>query len=471
MRRRGAFGVQQVKRRQSATRADWAALYTPTDRQRIFHESGAKYKLFGGAMGGGKSVALVGEINKLSIMHPGNRIYLCRQTLTDLKRTTMVTFFQRTPEAFIQAHYTNDRTILYVNGSEVIYGALGGTDSDLERIKSMELGAFAIDEASEVSESMFFMLASRLRWRLPDQSFPPYHGLLTSNPEPGWVKDRFIEQKLPEHEFVPSLPKDNPYLPADYYSDLRALYTDEWVRRYLDGSWDVFEGQIYKEFDVHKHIVDFEVSPFWEKYRVIDHGYTNPTACLWVAIDFDGRMLVYDEHYEAGLTIQENAAIIQAKHPLFKGITLCDPSMKHNTMQLQGRVWAVADEYRQYGIICISPYQGDTQMEEALGINLVKTRMKTLGADAKPMLLIHPQCRNTIKEIQKYRWRNVRNLDRNAPEVAVDKDNHAVDCLRYAVIWRPTAANLPQPPSVRSRLARLMSKFGVKSAEHFYAGW
>ena len=69
-----------------------------------------------------------------------------------------------------------------------------------------------------------------------------YFGLLASNPEPGWLKRRFIDQKLPNHIFVPALPRDNPKLPTGYVQRLKDLFPEDWQARFLEGDWTAFEG-------------------------------------------------------------------------------------------------------------------------------------------------------------------------------------------------------------------------------------
>ena len=69
-----------------------------------------------------------------------------------------------------------------------------------------------------------------------------YKGLITCNPSPGWIKQLFIEQKRDDHIFIRSLPKDNPYLPPDYETNLRRDYPPEWVKAMLEGDWNALEG-------------------------------------------------------------------------------------------------------------------------------------------------------------------------------------------------------------------------------------
>lgn len=442
--------------------------YNPTDRQRLFHRNPARFRLYGGAVGGAKTWAGCAEAIKHSLKYPGNRGYMCRHTLQDLRRSTLVSFDIICPREFIKNHFRDDRLLEFHNGSQILYGGLGGQE-DLEKIKSTEFGWFFIDEASETFEEMFLMLAGRLRWILPNGTRPKYCGFLGSNPEPGWVKDRFIDQQLPDHAFIPALPRDNPYLPPDYDSSLRDMYPDEWVRRYLDGSWDVFEGQIYKEFDRKIHVyANQEVSPYWEKFRIIDHGYVNPTCCIWAAIDFDGRIWIYREHYERQLTVRENAEIIKSREPGFKGMTLCDPSMFSNTQQKNGKACSYADDYRESGIVCISPYSDDNWTSEGVGINLVKQRLKDNS------LLIHESCKNGISEILKYRWRDLRVTDRAkkaAPEVPIDKDNHFLDSLRYLSVWKPPNSAPPKRPESKKTLHFAIMEHKKMLRQQRFAGW
>jgi len=445
--------------------------YEPTFRQWDAHLAEERFKLYGGAMGGGKSVWLCAEAIWLSMNYPGNRGYLCRHHLVDVKRSTLVTFEKTVPAGAIMRHMMDDRIIEFWNGSQVIYGGLG-SEEDLERIKSTEFGFFCIDEATETYEAMFTLLASRLRWKLSDGSIPPYYGLLASNPEPGWVKKRFVDNSHADHCFIPALPKDNPHLPAGYDAGLRKMFPEEAAKRYLDGSWDIFEGQIYKEFDRNAHIFDQELfdskeSQYYDKFRVIDHGYRNPTCCLWCCVDFDGRLWIYDEHYEAGLTIEENARAIKDKYPGEDITTICDPTMFAQTMQRSGRVWSPADEYREHGIMCIKPFAGFGWMPEVTGINLVKQRLKN------NMLFIHSKCRNTVDEMIAYKWKKLRLSDQqnNNPEQPVDKENHAMDAIRYAVMWRPMSAERPKQPESVNTLHYAILKHKKELGGIFYAGW
>jgi len=214
--------------------------YQATERQTAFHAAREKFKLYGGAMGGGKTFALCAEAIALSQDYPGNRGYICRFELTSFKRTTLLVLEDMLSRAgLVREHHQTDHYFLLYNGSMIYYGPLGNDKKDLDKLKSMELGWFAIDEASEVSEKSFLMLSSRLRLKLPGIR---YFGLLASNPDPGWLRYRFIDQKLRDYVFVPALPRDNPHLAAGYVRQLAENFPPEWQARFIEGDWGAFEG-------------------------------------------------------------------------------------------------------------------------------------------------------------------------------------------------------------------------------------
>jgi len=218
---------------------DLSEIYRPTPKQKIAHSAVETNILFGGAIGGGKSIWMVNEIIQLSLDYPGNVGYLCRHELTSLKRSTLLDMEKYLPEALIQQHHQTENYFKLKNGSLIFYGGLGDDKGGLDRLKSMTLGWFAIDQAEETSESHFNMLQGRLRLILPGIH---YKALLTANPAPGWVKNLFIEQKKEDFVFIPALPRDNPFLPADYEEKLRKSYPPELVKQLLDGDWDALEG-------------------------------------------------------------------------------------------------------------------------------------------------------------------------------------------------------------------------------------
>jgi predicted phage terminase large subunit-like protein len=193
----------------------------------------------------GKSVVLCACAIQLSLLYPRNRGYLCRHEYTSFKKTT----YEELKELLygtnlIAKENKTEGELLFKNGSTIIMGGLENPD----KLKSLNLGWFGIDEATETTLNIFQMLATRLRHKaVPNNR---YFGLLATNPEPGWVKDEFVDpfmlkKQKHNYSFIQALPTDNPHLPEGYIDELRTMLKPLQVTKYLEGSWDVFEAQIF----------------------------------------------------------------------------------------------------------------------------------------------------------------------------------------------------------------------------------
>jgi PBSX family phage terminase large subunit len=312
----------------------------PHEQQRKFINAAQLEQLYGGAKRGGKSVALAMKIALLSLQFPGNRGLLARKDFTDLRDSTLTTFFQVLPSELILDWNKSERLIQIKTGaqpSQVLYRGLGDVH-EVEKSKGIDLGWLAIDEPSEIDEATYLMLRAQLTWVLPNGTRPPYMCLLASNPEPGWVKRRFITNPAPGTIFIPSLPRDNPGLPAGWEGDLRNSYPPDWINKYLEGSWDVAEGQVFTEFDRQTHIVD-RINPAHMKLAAaIDHATTGTTCMVIVGLDSSGNINVLAEYYRQNALVSQHAAAMQKLMAEFGGkkrfdYILIDPSTESKTQQ------------------------------------------------------------------------------------------------------------------------------------------
>jgi len=236
--------------------------YAPSEQQRKATLARQKYKLYGGAMGGGKTRWLCEESVDLCVSYAGNKVLMLRKTLSDFKTSTLDCLLTYVLADYISSgvvvHNKSDHFFKFWNGSTLLYRGLeatSSTDDDRKKFFSSEYGAVAVDEAREMKEQDFYDLDSRLRLVLKDKNgnaySPPYYFLMATNPTQNWIKSRFILHKVngrplanpDQHIFIRALPKDNKYLPNGYVDGLRINYASEpaLVEAYLEGSWDCAE--------------------------------------------------------------------------------------------------------------------------------------------------------------------------------------------------------------------------------------
>ena len=209
---------------------------------------------------------------------------------------------------------------------------------------------------------------------------------------------------------------DNSFLPPEYVENLkRSTPPGMWYDRAIKGLWVAAEGLVYELFDRDMHIVKpFVVPPDWQRIRAVDFGYTNPFVTLWGAVDHDGRLYIYDEHYRSNTLIDDHATAI-----------------KRRTERV---TWTVADhdaqeraELKAAGIHTVA---ADKDVEH--GIQKVAERL-VIQPDGYPRLMVSADCKNLIREFGLYRWEE-RKDGRAAKEEPHKESDHALDALRYMVM-------------------------------------
>lgn len=380
--------------------------YSP--RQELFMEAEEPEQLYGGAKGGGKSYALCLKAILLSLMYPGNRGGLFRHELKDLKESLLVTFRKVCPpQLIIQENKTEGWFQLYTGRdkppSTIVYGGLGD-EHQIESVKGKEFGFIGIDEPAEVDINVYRMMLAQLRWILPDGTRPRYQALLTSNPEPGWVEERFRHLILQASAtrplcsdgratYIRALPTDNPHLAPEALAWMQTM-PDAWRAKYLEGSWEVSEGQVYKEFDRQTHCIVMPPPAFLQTLKLvasIDHATTGITCMAVDGIDPDGNVFALGSYYEENKLISEHVVGMKALMDRFvlacgkqalsqtapaNGMypataafdyILIDPSTQAKTLQSKDRLQSVQEEYIRHGI----PTQPAWNALDA-GINLMQ---------------------------------------------------------------------------------------------------
>ncbi|MDR0228743.1 MAG: phage terminase large subunit [Flavobacteriaceae bacterium] len=225
-------------------RVDFSNYYVPKPKQIEAHKCRAKYVLFGGAMGGGKSWFLCGEAIKQAMKYNGNRLVIVRKELSVLRRTTLVTFLSICPKEIIRSFNQTSLEVVFVNGSTLTFiDANISKDPMLQKIKGLEIGWFGIDEANEVSVEVYNLLKTRLRWILPNKEKPQYEGRLTSNPEPCWLIPVFIQSSNSDEVYIQSLTTDNYEEDSEYVINLKEAFKDNLnlLRKYLYADWSLVD--------------------------------------------------------------------------------------------------------------------------------------------------------------------------------------------------------------------------------------
>ncbi len=405
-----------------------------------------------GAIGTGKSTALIGKAMFHSNESPENLGVIVRKNYTDLRDSTLKDFERYTGlhvnEAKKEVTLPNGSTIMFRHGDE------------LPTLKNINLGWFAIEQGEEFGDDTTWQfLKMRLRRQV---KFRTGFGVANTNGH-NWLWSLLKDKGAPEnHKLIESTTYDFRHiLPADYIKNLETL-PKKLFNRYVMNSWEEAEGLVYDEYQESRDVIEpFAIPETWEKDIVLDHGFRNPTAVLWSAVDHDGNIYFYDEHYEREKPISFHAEAIK-RRGILNGIA--DPSIFNKTQSRAGSdyIFSIADEYRDAGIFLAPAFKS----KEEASIARVNEFFKA------GRIRIFKNCVNTIKEIGNWKWRDVKpGVMTNKPEEPEDKDNHACDCIKYKIASRFGTPGKPKEQVLEGTVAwQIEQKKAANRLGHSYQG-
>jgi hypothetical protein len=346
--------------------------------QALFLLDDAQEAFYGGAAGGGKSDALLSAGTQYADV-PGYAGLILRRSFTDLALPGAI--MDRAHQWFTGkpgTHWSHERkTWTFGSGATLTFGYLEN-ERDVYRYQSSEYQFIGFDELTQFSEAQYTYMFSRLRRTAGIDA--PLRMRSASNPGGtghGWVKKRFITERAPNVVFVPAKVDDNPGLAVDEYRASLKQLSPVLQQQLLDGDWGAFEGAAYPHFDKTVHVlpkVDVpDVPAEWDRFECMDFGVSNPTAWYPVATDYDGNLIVFDEHYQAGLPTDTAPVILERRKQgwephddrgwkLQSNVVWADPSTR-NRAPIAGRFGnqtSVAQEFADQGVP-LTPANNDRQ--------------------------------------------------------------------------------------------------------------
>jgi phage terminase large subunit len=270
--------------------------YTPFQQQRLFHNSKAKYRLFGGAAGPGKTKSLLMEAIYRALQVPGSDSLLLRRTYPELESSLLAYFRRDVPREFYKKYNESKHVVTWRNGSTTRFGYCRN-ENDVYRYQGAEFLFIGLDELTHFTLKQWQFLTSRNRCPVPGSRCSMAGATNPGNIGHAWVKALWVDRVAPpgfeqsgqyhrkDYEFISARLTDNPIYAndADYRRTLSVL--PEHLRKaFLDGDWNVFAGQYFDIFDYGRHTARSEEIRFeawWPRWISIDWGFQHPSAVYW----------------------------------------------------------------------------------------------------------------------------------------------------------------------------------------------
>jgi len=309
--------------------------------QKLFIQCPAFECLYGGAVGGGKTDALLGDFARGLGQGSKWRGVFIRRFFTDMDDVIHRSMEIFGP-VFGEKCYSGSKYQWNFPGGEVLQFRGLEKDMDVYKFQSKAWSWIGWDELTQwASPFPYTYLMTRLR------SAKGAKVRVRAATNPGgvghsWVKARFVDPAPPGtgHKvmtksgdmyyrvFIPSKLEDNRILMDNdpQYADRIYELNDPMLARALrEGDWNIIAGAAIPEWDPKIHVIDPAPipsdKPIW---RSMDWGYVEPYCCGWLFPDNDGNVILAHELYgwsgQPNVGTQESPGEVRAKIESFESL-------------------------------------------------------------------------------------------------------------------------------------------------------
>lgn len=486
---------------------EWAS---EKQKEAVEAQDGSPLLLLGG-FNSGKTSAAILHMLALCSTFPGYKVAVLRKTFKDLSLTTRPSFDQWIDPA--RTKVSNATEVVLDNGSSFIFHHLDSPNSATV-LKGLEINGAILDQAEQMQEATFKILLGRLgRWKgakVPGwvlsqaavdwpwknqagHPVPPISCILTANPtedgdpELHWVWQRFCPEsqawqdkwsKQGYRQII--MPTTENKFAGEQNVEILLQQDEDYVARFVRGEWVRSKGHLFRLDEMSVLDYDPSIVSYIENScilgRVLDHGDSAPTCCLWYGVDQYHNIFFWKEYYQAGITddgkefnvADHRRAITQLSRPLTFRINIADASIFDKTRNISGYTrrqqrWSVADEYTDRKIIQedTAIYWSPADKNEALSRQRLSQYLRIDGRHRHPftgelgaprIYFVkqsdeHPHGINhAIREIRNAKRLVVGEND-GKPIYSDERDSsipdHALDCVRYVVNSHPIPASTP----------------------------
>jgi len=396
--------------------AVWREIMNPAYGERLTDVRPTQ--IFFGGSSSGKSYGILGQ-RTVRDMLLGERNYLVlRKTARTIRnscyneirkcitRMELADQFDISKTDMVITHKASRRQILFA-----------GLD-DVEKMKSVtpEYGVVTdimVEEATEIDYPDYKQLLKRLR----GGDDTPKRMILLFNPvlQDHWIYREFFAGKFDEVKgeyyddnllILRTTYKDNRFLTLEDIDRLENEADKYYYDVYTLGHWGVLGRLIFTNWEI-KDLTERAQSEARPK-NGLDFGFF-PDPNAFVRCGLDRRKMEVFVYRTEGANYQDNRALADMLLPIVKHEVVTSDNDMLNIQELNS-----------FGIRAIPARKGPSSVE--FGIKYLK-RMKHIYID--------PSCVDLVREMRMYKYKEDR--DGNILPEPVDKDNHWIDALRYAL--------------------------------------
>lgn len=285
---------------------------------------------------------------------------------------------------------------------------------DPNLLEGMTLRRVWADEAGQMKAAVWVILQARVaihKGRILMTSTPYaqnwYYRDIFKNA--GWLNGERQEGKNEDIEVVSWGSVDNPAFPKEEQDKAKASMDEALYERRYCGKFTQLEGLVYP-FNEECVVQPFVIPGGWRRFGGMDFGQADPTAILEIVEEPSTHtFFVVSEFYKSNSLLKD---MVQFIGNTTMSRILADPQSAQLIEELR----------RYYGLGQVQPAE---KQKIQVGIERVTALLK------EGRLKVFNTCKSTIEEFSTYH-RKAPDPDKLVTDEPVDKDNHAMDALRYA---------------------------------------
>jgi PBSX family phage terminase large subunit len=403
--------------------------FKPHRSQQEILDSRARFLAAIGGINGGKSSLGALWMLKEIAKNPSGQFLVVAPTFKIVKSGTLEAWLKVVNGTEFAGQYTGGQEPVYVcgNGGARVYFRSLDNPRSCEGLKPLAVWA---DEAGLLSLSAY----EAVKGRLAGTGGPL---LCTTTPyvEHNWLRTEIAAKadRGDKDYFYRSWPSiDNPEQDREVIEEERRSLPDWKFRLKYLGEWTRPAGVVYP--DLERCVVDPAEVP-WSSAQAYfgsaDWGGSDPNASLTGFVDSSNNLFVFHEVY-----------VTNRKEDVLKTIERLvqfNETFKAKTKKEITRYWCdhrpdIIRALRRKGLNAKPAHKGARSIE--LGIAYVDQRIRNTlnhletGEPLKDgLMIVKGMCPNLIREGNLYRYPTTEGEVYGS--IPIDKDNHALDCLRY----------------------------------------
>jgi len=394
-------------------------------QEEVFYDS-ARFKVVVAGRRFGKTTIAIFEIIKNAFQNKGSLSWFLSPTYTQSKMIAWRMLLSYLDPDVIVKKYEMELRLILEGGSEI---CLKGCDNE-DSLRGVGVDFVVLDEYAQMKPTVWYEV---IRPMLTDTKGS---ALFIGTPKGKnalwelWIKGQKQENDFKSWRFST---RDNPFIDPHEIDIAKQELPARHFRQEYEASFEDFKGLIYPEFNQDCIIKPIYLDKMFTYVGAIDPATTGTTGALKAIIDGDGRVIIYEEYYEQDKRASEVAQTIKEDIQWF-----IDPASASKTIQREGKLYSVYDEYADYGIRA-RPAENDVDA----GINRVGEYFK------KGKIKIFNTCKNLIWELERYHWSEQNeSIGGQQKPKPYKMHDHLVDSLRYIVMSRTMTPSMEVPRKI-----------------------